>query len=83
MFIMDKLFSVSILLVFEWSCYLDINVVSLLLGQFSELGIEGWQVKSGDLLIELLWKLVNLSVFIFVGISVLPKVDLSESLIGE
>jgi len=40
---------------FEWTDLLDINVISLFLGKNGEFSTEGWEMKSGNLLVELLW----------------------------
>ena len=40
-------------------------------------------MKSGDLLVEDLWKLVDFSLLVFLGSLVLPEIDLSKSLVGE
>ncbi len=40
-------------------------------------------MESSDLLIELLGKDVDLSLFVLVGVFVLPEVDLGEDLVGE
>ena len=78
-----SLCSVSVLLVLEWSLNFDVDVVSLLLGEHGELSIESWQVEFGDLFVELLWKLVNLTVNVFISVSVLPKINLGEGLVSE
>ena len=67
----------------EWTVWLNINVVSLFLGQDSEFSTHGWQMEGSDLLVELLWKFVNLTVGVFVAGSVLPQIDLGKSLVGE
>jgi hypothetical protein len=40
-------------------------------------------VKLGDLLVELLGEEVDLTVLVFVGVSILPEFDLGESLVSE
>ena len=40
-------------------------------------------MKSGDLLVENLGQFVDLSLLVFVGVLVLPQIDLSQSLVGE
>jgi len=40
-------------------------------------------MKSSDFLVKLLREFVNLTLGVFVVVSVLPKVNLSKSLIGE
>lgn len=75
--------SVAVSRLLEGADNLDINVVSLLLLEFSELGVEGGQVESGDLLVEFLGEHVNLTVLVLVGLSVLPELDLGKNLVGE
>ena len=40
-------------------------------------------MKSSDFLVKDLWKLVDLTLLVFVGVFVLPEVDLSKGLVGE
>jgi len=75
--------SVSISFVLEWSNFFDINVVGLLCAEESQLSSEGWKMEGGDLLVELLWQLINFSHLVFIGISVFPQLDLGKSLVGE
>jgi len=41
--------------VLVWTGLVDINVISLLLGELRKFGSEGWEMEHGDLLVELLW----------------------------
>jgi hypothetical protein len=75
--------SVSVLLLLEWSLHRDINIVSLFLGELGELGVESGQVKSSDLLVELLGQDVDGSVLVLVVILVFPKLELGQHLVGE
>ena len=47
--------SVSVFLMLEWASLFDIDVVSLFLGKNGKFSTEGWEMKSGNLLVELLW----------------------------
>lgn len=62
---------------------LDIDVVSLILGERGEFGVEGWKMKGSNLLIEFLWKHINFSTLIFVCFFVLPKLNLGQNLVSE
>jgi hypothetical protein len=55
----------------------------LIFGESGELSIESWEMEGSDLLVEFLWKNVDLSLLVFVGVFVLPEVDLGEDLVGE
>ena len=66
-----------------WTFPGNANVVGLFLRNFIELSLESWQVESGDLLVEDLGELVDLTLGVFVGVLVLPEINLSESLVGE
>jgi len=48
-------FSVSVGFVLEWTGGWDIDIISLLLGEFRKLGTKGWKMEHSDLLVELLW----------------------------
>ena len=48
-----------------------------------ELGVKGRQVEGSDLLVEFLGEDVDLTFFVFIIISVVPKLDLGEDLVGE
>jgi len=61
----------------------NINVVSLGLVEFGELSIKGGQVENSDLLVEVLGEDVDLSLLVFVTITVLPEFKLSEDLVSE
>jgi hypothetical protein len=61
----------------------NINIICLFGSEFGELSIEGWQVESGDLLVELLGEDVDLSLFVLGGVFVLPEFNLGEHLVGE
>lgn len=61
----------------------DIDVVSLGLVEFGELSIKGGQVEHSDLLVKVLGENVDLSLLVFVTITVLPKFKLSEDLVSE
>jgi len=76
-------FSVSVLLLLVGTGLWDIDVVCLILGENGKLSTESWQVKGGDLLIELLWKDIHLTLLVFIGVLVLPQVDLGEHLVCE
>ena len=56
----------------------DADVVRLLVGQNGQLGADLVEVKSGDLFVEFLGKGVDIH---FVDFSILPEVDLCESLV--
>jgi len=45
--------------VLVWSGFWNIKIVGLLLRELIKFSLKGWQVKSGDLLVEDLWKLVD------------------------
>lgn len=75
--------SVSVLRLLERTLDINIDVVGLSLLEDGELGVEGGQVKGSDLLVELLGEDVNLTLLVLVVISVLPKLDLGEGLVGE
>jgi hypothetical protein len=40
-------------------------------------------MKSGDLFVKFLGEEVDFTVLVFVGVSVLPELNLGESLVGE
>ena len=40
-------------------------------------------MESGDFLVELLWEDVDFSLFVLVGVFVLPKLNLGKDLVGE
>ena len=75
--------SVAVLRFLEGACLRHIDVVGLFCGERGQLSAEGGQVKRSDLLVELLWQYVHLSVFVLVGSTVLPEVDLGEDLVRE
>jgi hypothetical protein len=59
------------------------NIFSLIIREFSKFSSKRSQVKLGDLFVQLLWKYVNVTIFILVSVSVLPEIDLSKYLVGE
>lgn len=67
----------------EWTLLGDVQVGGLFLGKLIELGLESWQVKSSDLLVEDLWELVDLTLLVLVVVLVLPEIDLGKGLVGE
>ena len=75
--------SVSVLFMLEWTFNLNSDVVGLIGGELGELGSKSWQVEGSDLLVELLWELVNLTSSVFVGVLVLPELDLGENLVSK
>jgi len=48
-----------------------------------KLGIEGWQMKSSDLLVKFFRKFVNFTRFVFVGVLVGPEINLGKGLVRE
>jgi len=75
--------SVAVRTLLEGSSALNINVVSLVLLKLSKFSVKGGQVEGSDLLVELLGEHVHLTVLVLVGVSILPKLDLGENLVGE
>mmetsp|Transcript_32869 Transcript_32869/g.38137 ORF Transcript_32869/g.38137 Transcript_32869/m.38137 type:complete len:436 (-) Transcript_32869:75-1382(-) len=74
---------VSVGIFLEWSLNINFHVVSLHVSKNSEFSTESFQVESCNFLIKSLWKSVNLTVFVFVAVLVLPQVNLSKDLVGE
>jgi hypothetical protein len=58
------------------------DVVGLVFGEDGEVGVEGAEVKAGNLLVEHLGQLVDL-VLVFVSVGVFPEFDLGEGLVAE
>ena len=76
-------YSVSVVLLLEWASLWNVDVIGLIFGESGELSIESWEMEGSDLLVEFLWKNVDLSLLVFVGVFVLPEVDLGEDLVGK
>ena len=75
--------SVAVLGLLEGSGGAYVDVVGLLVGEGSQLGVEGGQMESGDLLVEFLGEDVDLTLGVLVVVLVGPELDLSEHLVGE
>ena len=75
--------SVSVLLLLVWSSLWHIDVLCLVAGELSELGTKCGQMVCCYLLIKFFWKNIDLSLFIFLVISVIPELNLSEYLVRE
>ena len=65
------------------SLNIDGNVVSLILREDCKLSAKSGEMKSGDLLIELLGEYINLTLLVLLGVFVDPEVYLSDDLISE
>ena len=83
--------SVSVLGVLEGTLLANINVVGLLAREGRELGTEGGEMESGDLLVELLGEEVDLTLLVLVGVGLggvaevvgLEEDALHEGVVGE
>jgi len=75
--------SVSVQVVLVWTDNWNVNVVSLLLGKNGKLSTKCWKMEGSDLLIKFFWKEIDLTSLIFIGLSVIPKLNLGKSLVGE
>ena len=79
---MNDVRSILVVVVLEGAFNVDANVAGLFLAKHGQLGTEMVQVKTGDLLVEMLGKLVHL-VLILVAVLVLPKFNLGKGLVAE
>merc|ERR1712242_63048 len=61
----------------------DADVVSLVLGQFSQLCTKGWQVQPCHFLVEILGEQVHLVLVSLVILPVFQEIELREHLVGE
>ena len=61
----------------------DVDVVSLLLGQDGELGVELVEVEAGHHFVEVLGEVVHLAALVLTRVALGPESDLGESLAGE
>ena len=75
-------FLVSVVSRLERSLLGHTDVIGLLLGKDSEDAVKLLQVKAGNLLVQVLGENVHL-VLVLLGESVVPELDLSDSLVGE
>jgi len=48
-----------------------------------KLSTKCWKMEGSDLLIKFFWKEIDLTSLIFIGLSVIPKLNLGKSLVGE
>merc|ERR1719487_490553 len=60
-----------------------VDVIGLLLGEDGQLSAERAEMKTGDLLVELLRQQVNLVGLVLAGVALLPELKLRESLVRE
>jgi len=67
----------------ERTLHWDTDVVGLVLGELSELDTQRTQVKTGDLLVQVLGEDVDLSALVLVSVLVSPQLNLSQGLVGE
>merc|ERR1719162_2582637 len=67
----------------ERALRLHSNVVSLLLGEYSEVGAKRWQMQAGDLLVQILGKKVDILLVALAFLPVLQEIELSKHLVGE
>merc|ERR1719162_1374505 len=67
----------------ERALRLHSNVVSLLLGEYSEVGAKRWQMQAGNLLVQILGKKVDILLVALAFLPVLQEIELSKHLVGE
>merc|ERR1712184_36251 len=75
--------SVSVGITLEGPSLFHSNVVSLLLAELRQLGAQGWKVKAGDFLVQILWQKVDIVLVTLVLFPVLEQVKLCKHLVGE
>jgi hypothetical protein len=62
---------------------IDGNIISLVLGEESELSTERAEVEASNLLVKLLGKHVDLALLVLIVITVDPEINLSNNLVSE
>ena len=62
---------------------IDGNIISLVLGEESELSTERAEVEASNFLVKLLGKLVDLALLVLIVITVDPEINLSNNLVSE
>merc|ERR1712134_173547 len=67
----------------EWLAVADANVLSLLVGEHSQICSESWEVQGCDLLVQKLGQEVHLVLISLGLLPVLQQINLGKCLIGE